>query len=446
LNIPLIRGFNTTELGYALFIGFSTLMILMRRFPARFTLTELELWMIAMALTIVQVYVRNPVGLNMFGAGNVGAKPYFLTGLAFMASIIFCSLTVPARELKWAMYLNLVGRFIGIPVGEWRSKSGMAATEAAEVVQSGKMVDPEAATRVGFLGGIASTLARWIVSRVHPLKACFHPLWGFLILISLAAAAASGFRNAIANVGLFYIFGLAYRGGLPSVLFAGVLGALAIAALAMVNLFAPLPPNIQRALTPFPGTWDQRLKDDAKGSSEWREEMWREALFTDRWIQNKWLGDGLGMSAAELNRSQELQLANKGSSTTGLTIHQENAMISGDYHSGPVQTIRTVGYVGLAIMLMAMIRIAVYAHRQIQRCRGTEWFPFALYFCVASLINPIFFVFIIGTFTGGATSVFVSAAFLRVIERSLPLPPYVKAKRRHYLLTNHHSQNATQRS
>ena len=78
------------------------------------------------------------------------------------------------------------------------------------------------------------------------------------------------------------------------------MGMCVIPLLAAINLLAPLPPNVQRALTFLPGTWEQRYKDDAEGSTEWRVEVWKVALFTERWIKNKWLGDGLGFSAAEL--------------------------------------------------------------------------------------------------------------------------------------------------
>ena len=103
--------------------------------------------------------------------------------------------------------------------------------EANEVGQSDTYADEGAATRNGALGGIGITLSRWIASMVHPLKACFHPIWAPLILISIACAAGSGFRNTIAIVGLTYVVALAYRGGWPSVLLASLMGALGIASL-----------------------------------------------------------------------------------------------------------------------------------------------------------------------------------------------------------------------
>jgi hypothetical protein len=424
LNIPLIRGFSTIQLGQVLMIGFGMLLLMMRRLPVRFHLGEIEWWRLILGLCILQVYFRNPVGLGIFGTSSVGGKAYFISILAFVASWIYGAMKVPAKELKWAMNLHLICSFIGIPMEELRTRSGVATIQAAEVGQSQTFVDEGAASRNGLLGGIGVTLSRWIASMVHPLKACIHPLWAPLILISLACAAGSGYRNMIAIVALTYLVALAYRGGFASVFLAFVMGTFGIASLSIVNLLAPLPPNVQRALTPFPGTWEQRYKDDAKGSSEWRYEMWREALLTDRWIQNKWFGDGLGMSALELARAQNLTFNKVQQGIRGISVHQENAMASGDYHSGPVQTVRTVGYVGLIILLSAMIRNAVHAHRLIMRCKGTEWYNFSLYFAIPIITSPIIFTFVFGDFGRAAAGFFMGGAFLSLVRNSLPLPEY----------------------
>jgi hypothetical protein len=437
INVPLVRGYGTAELGQCLLIGFGVLLLLMRRLPVRFKMGELEWWRLILAACIIQVYIRNPVGLGLFGSGQVGGKAYFLAALAFIASFIYGSLIIPPRELKWAMYIGFFTSLIGIPISELRTRSGIATIQASELGGQSTLAEEGAATRVSYLGGVAIILSRWIASHVHPLKACFHPLWAPLILLTLAAAAGSGFRNTIAIVGLTYTISLAYRGGLASILLASTLGVFGIGALSIVNSAAPLPPNVQRTLTIFPGTWEKRYKDDAKGSSEWRYEMWKEALLTDRWIQNKWLGDGLGQSAAELNRAATLTSLKVNQGISGISVHQENAMISGDYHSGPVQTIRTVGYVGLAVLIIFMIRIAMHAHRQILRCRGTEWFSISLYYCIGSIAAPFMFVFVFGDFGRATISVFMGSAFMRVLENNIPLPPYARPRRTPYILQSH---------
>ena len=66
MNIPLIRGFSTIQLGQMLFLGFGLLLLLMRRLPTNFRMGETEWWRLLIGICVVQVYVRNPVGLDMF--------------------------------------------------------------------------------------------------------------------------------------------------------------------------------------------------------------------------------------------------------------------------------------------------------------------------------------------------------------------------------------------
>lgn len=430
LQIPIIRGFTTTELGQGLFIGFCLIMFLMRRLPAIWSFDELMFWRFAMILLILQVYLRHPVGLNIFGAGNVGARPYFVITLAFLMSIFLGNLRVKQGDLKWAMRLSFAASLLAVPLNMLRQGGAMPATETP----FGEAPDEQASSRIGPLAGLAGPIPLWVVSHVSPLKALLHPLWGLLILVSVGMAAASGYRNAVAAVGLTYLLGIAYRGGFGSVLLASFFGTMGLAVLAMWNVMAPLPPNIQRALSPFPGTWEARHTEQAEISTQWRVEMWKEALFTDQWIENKILGDGLGFTRLEMERMIALDEKGGQRGTTGLSFQQESMMINGNFHSGPVQTIRTVGYVGLVVLLAAMIRLAVHAHRQILRCRGTEWLPVAIFFCLPCIATPILFTFIFGEFRSGVASLCWGCAIVNLLQKNLPLPVWQKAVRRPYLL------------
>jgi hypothetical protein len=423
MNIPLIRGFGTQELGQFLFVGFSVVLFLMRKLKLNMQLSELEFWRFAIVAVILQVYLRNPVGLNMFGASQVGGKPYLLAALAFGAGFILSKYRVNPGEIKWTMKLHILGSLLAFPVNTWRyGLGGGPRLETVQVVGEG--LEGPRATRQGSLVSLSNLLAQILASRISPLRACFHPLWAIVLLITLAAAAGSGYRNTIANVGLIFLAAIAYRGGLASTMISMVMGAMGIVSLALVNLAYPLPLNVQRALTPFPGAWDERVVRDAEGSTEWRTEMWREALFTDRWIENKVFGDGLGFSRADLEKMESLGGQAGYGAISGLSIHQESVMLNGDFHSGPVQTIRTVGYFGLLVMLIAMTRMSILTHREILRCRGTEWFPILLFFGIPIVIYPLFFTFVIGDFGQAVVFIFIQSGFLDLLRNNLPLPPY----------------------
>jgi hypothetical protein len=201
--------------------------------------------------------------------------------------------------------------------------------------------------------------------------------------------------------------------------------------LAVFNLAMPLPPNVQRSLGFLPGTWAEEHVMYGKSSTEWRVEIWKEVLLTDRWIQNKWLGDGLGFTAVELRTQINLKEA-KGMGISGFDSHRETILANGDYHSGPVQTIRVIGYIGLFFLLLAQLRLAVHAHRQIIRCRNTEWFPLALLVGIPLIYTPFYFIFLFGSFEIGASGFLMGAAFVRVLENNLPLPRYLSARERGY--------------
>jgi hypothetical protein len=436
MNVPVIRGFTTAELGQGLFLGFTFIIFLLRRQPLNLKFGELEVWMLLIAACVIQVYLRNPVGLNLLGSGSVGARPYFLVTLAFVTGIVLGNIVVQPNEIKWSMKLTIIGAFLGMGLSALRTRS--LGTGGMAVSANTTMGDSQIAARIGVLGGLGNTISRIVASYVSPLRALLHPLWAPLILLSVAAAAGSGYRNNVAYVGLTYLIAIAYRGGFISVVIAGLSGALGLAALALWNLAVPLPGNIQRALSPFPGTWEQRYVEAAEESTEWRVDMWKEALFTEYWIKNKILGDGLGLTQQEHQMLQSMEEGGRGlnSMSSGMSQQQEAMMITGGYHSGPVQCVRIIGYVGLLIVVLAMIRVAVHAHRQIQRCHGTEWYPLALFFGIPVIALPFMYVLIFGDFGRDVSATFLAYGMIRLLEKNLPLPAYVRQRHVPYMLRN----------
>ena len=435
LNVPIIRGFGTTEMGQALFVGFTVLMTLMRRQPFRFSFGEKEIWMLLLAGSILQVFLRNPVGLNIFGADSVGARPYFMAIMSFFSALILGNIVVRPGEILWGFRLSMIGSLLGVAF--YQLRIGLGVGPAA--FEQGKQIDDGGGSnRIGPLEKIANAGARITVTYISPLRAMLHPFWGPIVLLCLLAAAMSGYRNAVASVGLIFLAGLAYRSGGMATFASMVAVAVGLGLLAFVNLVSPLPGNIQRALSPFPGTWEEKHIEAGEKSTQWRVDMWKEALFTDYWIKNKILGDGLGFTRKELQMMADMEsggnLDDRGSD---MTKQQEAMMVTGNYHSGPVQTVRAVGYVGLLILVLSMIRMAVHAHRQILRCRGTEWFPIALYYGIPTIVLPPFFILVVGGFGNASASVFFSYAIISLLEKNLPLPPYNARRREPFiLLTN----------
>ncbi|MEO5713807.1 MAG: hypothetical protein ABIT37_10005 [Luteolibacter sp.] len=433
---------STLLLAQILALSFCTLLFLMRKLPFRLAFTELEFWAFVLTAFVVQVYIRNPVGVNIFGGDSVGGKPYAIYGITLATGLLLSGLRVPAGELKWYLRLSILGSLLNlfisvagtlVPSIAYFTGAGFEDNRNGGDADMGKVVDSGAATRVGFLTEYGGNAALWISSFISPVKALVRPLWLLLVLSAVVAAMLGGFRNGVIGVGVTFLLGIAYRSGFPALMMSiiGATGGLAL--LAVVNVIHPLPPNIQRSLTFLPGTWEERYKVDADGSTEWRIEIWKEALLTERWIKNKWIGDGLGFSAAEL-AAQLNDRKGARAGISGFEGHRESVLANGDYHSGPVSTIRVIGYVGLFFFLLAQIRMGVHAHRQIIRCRGTEWYPLALFIGIPLISGPLFFVFVFGDFKSNAAAFLLSAGICRLLQNNLPLPAYVARRREPYIL------------
>jgi|688.fasta_scaffold252398_2 hypothetical protein len=437
VNLQLrIPGSPSTLLAAQIIVlGFSFLLVASRKLSISIRLTELEFWMCGLAILVIQVYARNPAGVWIFQSDTVGGKAYFIIAITFVTAIYLCSIVAEEKDLKRILPLVVFGSIINVTVaiiGKFVPILGYYTGAKFSINESivGSTIGDGRATRFLEVSIFGQSLALWISCLKNPLKVAFDPRWLFLILLSVACALFGGYRSGFAMVIMTYIVGTWYRGGFAATFAGAFAGCCGIALLAIANVIVPLPPNIQRSLTILPGTWEQRYRDDADGSTEWRAEIWKEVLFTDRWIQNKIIGDGLGFTKQQLDYQlslTEAQSTRRGIS--GFEMQRESILASGDYHSGPVSTIRVIGYVGLVFVILFQIRLAVHAHMQIIRCRGTEWYPLALLIGIPLICAPVYFHFIFGDFRSEAITLFMGSAMIRLLERGLPLP--ANSLRRH---------------
>lgn len=163
--------------------------------------------------------------------------------------------------------------------------------------------------------------------------------------------------------------------------------------------------------------------------------MWEEALTSDRWINNKVIGDGLGFSFKEFELQEALQRGRYNMPSFGkLTPQQVSFLINGDYHSGPVSFVRTVGYVGLVIFTVALLTVLVVAHRLMKRVKGTPYFGVVAFVCIPAIAHPILFWFVFGTFSGDVSQFFLNVGLISLLRNNIDFdnldkdPRYEEAK------------------
>ncbi|GAA5496673.1 hypothetical protein Rhal01_02858 [Rubritalea halochordaticola] len=427
LNLSIPGNPSTLLLGQVLFVGFGCMIFAMRSSLFHFRLTEIELLMGLLTVMVVQVYVRNPVGFSIFGTESIGGKAYIIYGITLLCAILLSGIKILPKDLKHFVKITIIGGVINFIIGVIGYFVPIVAMYTGNFHQKSAELefhyyDPNAATRMEFIRNTGPNIALWVSSFVNPLKACFKILWAPLILFSFAAAGLSGYRNVVVTVGLTYLIGICYRGGIKSLLASLMLLVLTLTSLTVINMAVPLPANIQRSLSWLPGSWEEQYVDDAEESTNWRIEIWEEVLLTDNWIENKILGDGLGYTATELARQQNFRTYVGGMGLSGFDLHRETILVNGDYHSGPVSAIRVIGYVGLALMLFMMLRLCVHTHRLIKRCRNTEWFPLALMVGIPLIVFPIFFIFVYGSFQDDAATLLLGCGLIRMLENNIPYP------------------------
>src|SRR5713226_9167687 len=103
-----------------------------------------------------------------------------------------------------------------------------------------------------------------------------------------------------------------------------------------------LPLSVQRSLSMLPLEIDPAARADADASSQWRLEMWKVLLPQVR--QYFFLGKGYAIDPADLYLTGE-------SMRRGLAKSFEEAIVSGDYHSGVLSILIPFGVFGLMAFL-----------------------------------------------------------------------------------------------
>jgi hypothetical protein len=408
---------------FGLFVLFKALKVI-PKFPR---LNWCDKLLICNLLYLATVFARNPVGVDFIRSNLIGGRPYFAILLACCGFWVLQHVTIKPKLAKLLPALmclgSVVNAFSGL-VGYFAPGLGFRlATLYSGFMPGGEAnpmepVDTGRVERQQYLAGFGVEVGRAAVSYANIFKLIFFQniFLSSFFFASLVAILLSGFRSNL--IGWLFAIALAsfIRGGVRQVvpLFAaGFAGMVMIVVLQTAGLSVPLA--AQRALSFIPISWDSRASVDAKGSVEWRVDMWRLALTSDRYIKNKVLGDGFGFDPSEL-RAQATLTSFRMDTSAGL---QDYYMITGDYHSGPVSAVRFVGYIGLVLFTALLIANAKYAWKIINSSKKTVFFPLALFSGVVAIYHPICFWLIFGGYGGDFIQAIFTLGMLNLIQRSI---------------------------
>ena len=438
LLIPVFSGFSGTigggrlpasiaEMSVAFCFGLFVLFKALKVIPKFPRLNICDKLLICNLLYLATVFARNPVGVDFIRSNLIGGRPYFAILLACCGFWVLQHVTIKpklAKLLPALMCFGSVANALSGLVGYFAPNFGYRlATLYSGFLPSGEanpldMPNDSRVERHQYLAGLGVEVGRAVISYANIFKLIFFQniVLSACFFASLVAILLSGFRSNL--IGWLFAIALAsyIRGGVRHIIplvAAGLAGVVIIVVLQTAGLSVPLA--AQRALSFIPITWDSRASLDAKGSIDWRVDMWRLALTSDRYIKNKVLGDGFGFDPAEL-RAQTTLTSLRMDTSHGL---QDYFMITGDYHSGPVSAIRFVGYMGLVFFTTLLVANAGYAWKIINMAKNTAYFPVALFFGIAAIFHPICFWLIFGGYGGDFVQAIFTLGMLNLIHRSI---------------------------
>lgn len=404
--------------------GFFAIRVATRGQAITFRWTRMETALALIGITLLQAMLRNPVGLRAMGGDTAGGKPYFIFMFAFAAYYLIVISKPDLKSWRWAVILYIV---LGIGDGLIQASSAVVPQIAQVVGKIYSNVNFDNAMgqgagyviserRFSFLGQIGSILGLIACSFWRPVAA-LNPAkpWRALTAgLAVICLLLSGFRSGVASLAVrFWVGSVIRRKGLDVVI-VGIVAILVVIFIAGSGMSKRLPFGMQRVLTavPIDMDLDARAESQAENSSEDRFEMWRIALESEKYIQNKILGDGFQFSTLEVNAMSEAMI--EGSSFNNVSF-VERSLAVGNYHGFHVETIRFTGIVGLMAATFALFVFARYAWFAIQLYRDSDVWGYVIFVCMPFLIWPFWYWFIFGSYRSGFPELLATAAMVRVV-------------------------------
>jgi hypothetical protein len=346
-------------------------------------------------VTMVTAHFTGGVGIRAIGSEVFGGKRYVFEWAAvagffaisaipiapekrqFLAAGFFLSsVTAAVGNVAFMLGERFYFLFLLFPV-EWAI--AQFAAETAHGFSRVAGLSPAGIAAASFF------LLRYGIRGTFNLR---YPWRATFFTISIIAGLFSGFRVTIVLIGLLMIVQFLAE-GLHKTRYLWITGVLVTLVAVLVLPFANrLPLSVQRCLTIFPLDLDRTAIENARGSTDWRIQMWR-AVLPDV-PKYFWFGKGYALDPKDLYFSQ-VHISRR------LDAAYEGSMVAGDYHNGPLSIIIPFGIWGVlafAWFLIASLRLLwrnfKYGDPNILNINR--------FLFVAFIVQTVFFIAVFGAF------------------------------------------------
>jgi hypothetical protein len=422
--------FSVRDLVVMLVAVVGSALLALRVFRFRNSLHLLDVILLLNLAQVCIVFLSHPVGLRALSSEQVGARPYFNIAIATIAYLTVSNQIISPKLGRLLPVVMLIPEaFLSAISLMIRAIPSLGHTlvwfysDFAPTLQPNNAVMERVTGTVKFGTGLITALCSYFppFSLLNPVR----PMRVLLFLAGITMVLISGFRSQLLTVAAIFLISSYLRKGTTHVLtvFAGMF--LAVVVLIVINSAVhPLPLSMQRTLSFLPGNWDSRAVADATGSTEWRLEMWKDIPKSSQYVHNKLMGDGFGFNRAELQAIERQAYASGGG------MEQEDFMLIGAFHNGPLSAIRFVGAVGLLLYYALLIYSAVYGWCLIRASKGSDFYPLALFISLVVIWEPLNYTFVFGAYDSALPNTIFAVAMLKLIHNSLR---QAKSAERHWL-------------
>jgi hypothetical protein len=354
-------------------------------------------------VVVVTAACRGGVGLKALGSDAHGGRKYIMILLAIAAYFVLVAQPVPRRRLAlyvglfflmgvtqmlshalylaggkfyWAYYFVSVEPAIGQAAMDWQVAGGGAFRSTA-------------------FADAASGVCAWILATrgIRGVLDLRRP-WPFLVsVLCLGLGMLGGFRSFVLGILLTYVV-MFFVEGLHRTWYLGVVLAILLAGGGLTFTFVDrLPTSIQRSLSFLPIKVDPVVRQDAESSLEWRYQMWD--LLRPEIPRYLFLGKGFAIDPGAMQVSHF-------NAQFGYGIQAEWAILSGDYHNGPLSVLIPFGIFGalafLWFLVAATLRLRQHCLRP-HEDRQLQHINRALF--TLFIVHIIFFLFLFGDLSSG---------------------------------------------
>lgn len=349
----------------------------------------LDIVILILFLHVGYIFLSHPFGLGLnILEDYYGGKGYILFLQALLAYFCLSSLKTNSNELgkvlQWCVYLAIVSTLI-------LTIKGILSPD--ETNMDASTSTPSENTRVGAVLSIFRLTLNLLIINFSVWQLIKRPWWGFLSLLGIVGIMISGFRSALAGCLLLFLAISALYKRWFFCIIVPILGMLFLILLSSAGTLHSLPFGIQRTLSAVPFLdVSVQARADAEGSADWRFEMWKWALDDrEHFIQDKVFGDGF---------SRDISIIKANVYEKAYNLDHSNNQIAfawnGQWHSGPVSTIQTLGYIGLALYIILSIIGMTYAWIVCKIYRNHKYKLGILFISASYFIKPFYFLFIFG--------------------------------------------------